>query len=205
MTNLVHCKKLSIPSREYVFPDLEVKAGEAVAICGQSGSGKSVYLRCLAGLYSEYEGICEQLSDKKAFIFQEGGLLEGDTVFDNLRLCSLFSSPKSDKEIDDALQRFGVLDAKDVVAGNLNRVATKMVQYARADLLEPKIVYIEAPYDNIILEQRRMIRTWLANFISMKKGALIFSTVYAGGWEYLPARIISLKGGDQNAGTIISV
>lgn len=205
MTNLVHCKNLSLLSGRYCFPDLEIKDGDAVAICGKSGSGKSVFLRCLAGFYDEYEGVCEQSSDRKAFIFEEGGLLEGYTVFDNLRLCSMFSAPKSEKEIDDALQRFGVLDAKNVVAGNLTRVAKKMVQYARVDLLEPKILYIEAPYDNIILEQRRMIRTWLTNFISMKKGALIFSTVYAAGWEYLPARIISLEGGHQSAGTIMSV
>ena len=106
----------------------------------KSGSGKSVFLRCLAGFYDDYEGVCEQSSDRKAFIFEEGGLLEGYTVFDNLRLCSMFSAPKSEKEIDDALQQFGVLDAKNVVAGNLTRVAKKMVQYARVDLLEPKIL-----------------------------------------------------------------
>ena len=203
MTNLVVCKNLSFGG--YEFPDLEVKAGEAVAICGQSGSGKSLFLRCLAGLVDEYNGICRQETNSKAFIFEEGGILEGYTVFENLRLCSLFNSPKSEEEIDEALQRFGVLDAKNIKGGNLNRVAKKMVQYARVDLIKPKILYIEAPYDNIILEQRRMIRTWLANVISVQKGVLLFSTVYSGGWEYLPAKIISLEGGNRTAGTIMSV
>lgn len=203
MTNLVYCKDLSFGG--YKFPDLEAKGGDAIAICGQSGSGKSAFLRCLAGLVDEYEGVCTQAKLTKAFIFQESGVMDGYTVFDNLRLCSLFSSPKSEEEIDEALRRFGVLDAKKIKGGNLNRVARKMVQYARADLLQPKILFIESPYDNIILDQRRMIRTWLANFISVQKGALLFSTVYSGGWEYLPAQIVSLEGGNQTAGTIISV
>ena len=203
MTSFVFCSELNLGG--YDFPDIEVKAGEAVAICGQSGSGKSMFLRCLAGLVDEYSGRCTRADVTQAFIFQEAGVLENYSVFDNLRLASSFAVPKSEEEIDDALRRFGVLDAKNVQGGNLNRVAKKMVQYARADLLEPKILYIESPYDNILLDQRRMIRTWLANFISVQKGALLFSTVYSGGWEYLPARIINLEGGNKTAGTIISV
>lgn len=203
MTNLIFCKDLHL--RGYKFPDLEVKEGDAIAICGQSGSGKSAFLRCLAGLVDDYEGICNQVEITKAFIFQEDGILENYTAFDNLRLASSFSAFKSEEEIDDALKRFGVLDAKNVNGGNLNRVAKKMVQYARADLLQPKVLFIESPYDNILLDHRRMIRTWLANFISVQKGCLLFSTVYSGGWEYLPAQIVSLEGGNQTAGTIISM
>lgn len=73
--------------------NLEVKAGEFLAIVGRSGCGKSTFLRLISGLEKQTEGILELDGDPVSgtdqnvrFLFQEARLLPWKRILDNVRI-----------------------------------------------------------------------------------------------------------------------
>ena len=98
-------KRISGPEGELTILhalDIEIHAGEAVAIVGPSGSGKSTLLGILAGLDTPTEGTVEMLhqpmssmdedsrarlrAGKVGFVFQSFQLLPGLTALENVML-----------------------------------------------------------------------------------------------------------------------
>ena len=65
--------------------DLEIAAGESVALTGASGIGKTTLARILLGLERDFEGELSGLPEKRACVFQEDRLLPQLTVGDNVR------------------------------------------------------------------------------------------------------------------------
>src|SRR3978361_2047232 len=69
--------------------DLEIPAGEFVAIVGRSGCGKSTLLRLLAGLETPTSGalsLGDAARDDVRIMFQEARLLPWRTVLQNVQL-----------------------------------------------------------------------------------------------------------------------
>jgi len=67
--------------------DLDIRAGEFVALLGRSGSGKSTLLRALAGLDHEAEGDGEIIVPRRlSVVFQDARLLPWKRVLDNVVL-----------------------------------------------------------------------------------------------------------------------
>src|SRR5688500_1911670 len=96
---LVHVKKSFGDNHVLKDINLEVSKGENLVIFGQSGSGKSVLIKCLVGLIEADEGklvvlgndIAEleidelnRLRKKIGFLFQSGALYDSMTVRENL-------------------------------------------------------------------------------------------------------------------------
>lgn len=84
--------------------DLEVNAGEFVCILGQSGCGKSTFLRLLAGLETPTAGeiLIERqpivgASLKRGVVFQDYGLFPWMTAGENIVLALKQRFPKQDK------------------------------------------------------------------------------------------------------------
>ncbi|KAA5830248.1 ABC transporter ATP-binding protein [Saccharopolyspora hirsuta] len=67
--------------------DLDIAAGEFVALLGRSGSGKSTLLRALADLDHDVSGSGEaSVPDNRAVVFQDSRLLPWARVLDNVTL-----------------------------------------------------------------------------------------------------------------------
>jgi len=65
--------------------DLEIQAGEFVALLGRSGTGKSTFLRALAALDPQTTGELRTPS-KRSVVFQEPRLLPWKRVWNNVAL-----------------------------------------------------------------------------------------------------------------------
>lgn len=145
--------------------DLTVQKGDSLAIMGVSGSGKSTLLNILGCLDNPTSGcykLCdENIEDKNAgelaklrnktigFVLQSFGLIEGDTVYTNVKLPLLFSDKYSSKTakkcIYDIIKQVGLeglekKKVKEMSGGQCQRVAI-----ARALVNDPEIILADEP------------------------------------------------------------
>jgi len=148
--------------------DLEIFAGEFVAIMGPSGSGKSTLMHILGALdtvttgrqffkgkdISSYTGdhLAEIRNKEIGFVFQFFNLLPRLTVFKNVERPMLYGgvpAAEREKRVMDALKIVGIAEkapnlANHISGGQIQRVAT-----ARALIMNPSIILADEPTGNL--------------------------------------------------------
>ena len=136
--------------------DLQVRAGEVLALLGRSGSGKSTLLRIMAGLIPPSQG--RVLSNGQplrgpnpdvAMVFQSFALLPWLTVQENVEL------GLQAQGIPREIRRQRALKAIDLVGldgfesaypKELSGGMKQRVGFARAFVLEPKVLFMDEPF-----------------------------------------------------------
>ena len=143
---------------------LDVRRGELLAIVGGSGSGKSVLLKHLAGLLRPDRGTIllddidlvhaapEKIAEvhrKIGYLFQEGGLLNSLSVFDNvalpLRETERLKEPEIRERVLDRLRRVGVAEAEGKFPRELSGGMRKRAGLARAIVEERSFFFFDEP------------------------------------------------------------
>lgn len=141
--------------------DLEVRAGEILALMGPSGSGKSVFLRHLIGLEKPDEGdirvagepiSSEGIGDRfrLAMVFQSGGLLNSLTVAANVGLYLSEHRLKPAADIEKiVLEKLALVELGPEDTGKypseLSGGMKKRVAIARALVIEPQLILFDEP------------------------------------------------------------
>jgi branched-chain amino acid transport system ATP-binding protein len=132
--------------------DLEVKAGEIVALLGANGAGKTTMLRVLSGLLPASEGRVEVLGREVhggadevarrglAHAPQDRSVLPALTVAENLRLASKFDRAGVDIALG-ALPRLVPLMARR--AGDLSGGEQQILALGRASGSRPKVLMVD--------------------------------------------------------------
>ncbi len=142
--------------------DMEVAAGQTVALVGANGAGKSTLLKCLMGLVKPTGG--EIVLDGRpvtgaspARMVQLGLALspEGREVFgtlpvlDNLRLGAIplkLSSAEENKRLDEVFTRFPKLaQRRSQLAGTLSGGEQQMLAMGRALMAGPRLLLLDEP------------------------------------------------------------
>lgn len=133
--------------------DLEVPAGQFVALVGRSGCGKSTLLRLLAGLERPTEGsimLGEDASspvrnDDVRLMFQDAQLLPWKSVVDNVAL----GLPGARKAVRDAameaLNHVGLADRAGEWPSHLSGGQRQRVALARALAHRPRLLLLDEP------------------------------------------------------------
>jgi putative ABC transport system ATP-binding protein len=148
--------------------DLDVRAGELVAIVGPSGSGKSTLMNLIGCLDTPTEGLYEIGGDNVAgvtrdqlaeirnrrvgFVFQNFNLLPHITIVDNVELPMLFGGvnvrERRERSIE-LLTRVGLGDRLDHKPTELSGGQMQRVAIARALAMNPDIILADEPTGNL--------------------------------------------------------
>lgn len=146
--------------------NLEINAGEAVAIIGASGSGKSTLLGLLAGLDVPSKGkvfldnvdIFSLDEDERAalrgktlgFVFQSFQLLPALTAIENVMLpLELIGTKNVEKTAERLLVRVGLEKRLTHYPKQLSGGEQQRVAIARAFATEPKLLLADEPTGNL--------------------------------------------------------
>jgi len=148
--------------------DIEVAAGELVAIVGESGAGKSTLLNALAGLDRADSGSIVvagtpvgELDDdalarwrraRVGFVFQQFHLLPYLTVGENVALPLLLNGvPSAARAVraSELLARVGLAGREDRKPGSLSGGEMQRVAIARAVAHKPRLVLADEPTGNL--------------------------------------------------------
>jgi len=147
--------------------DLQLEAGEFVAIVGRSGCGKSTLLRSIAGLESIDEGSLTVGagigSPDIRIMFQEPRLLPWKSVLDNVAL----GLPRSVGAAAASLWTVGLAERADDWPAALSGGQKQRVALARALVHEPQLLLLDEPLGALDaltrIEMQQLIESlWLA-------------------------------------------
>lgn len=165
--------------------NLEIKAGEMVAIMGPSGSGKTTLLYTVSGMDEATAGkvnfFGKELTDLSAnemsdlrlkemgFVFQQMYMLKNLSIYDNIILSAYEANHKGKKERNQIqehakvlMQKLGISDVSDngvteVSGGQLQRACI-----CRSLINQPKIIFADEPTRNLHLVVQTFIKKlWL--------------------------------------------
>lgn len=138
--------------------------GKTNLIIGQSGSGKTVFLKCLLGLFEpekgkiKYEGhyyselsLNEQrnLRQEMGMVFQGSALFDSMTVEGNvmfpLNMFTKQSKAEMKDRVDFVLKRVNLIDAHKKYPAEISGGMQKRVAIARAIVMNPKYLFCDEP------------------------------------------------------------
>lgn len=145
--------------------NMTVNKGENVVILGKSGEGKSVTIKCIAGLMLQDEGSLKvfgnevkdidrqglkNLRRRLGFLFQNSALYDSMTVRENLAFpLKRVAGIKDKKEIErlstEVLEAVGLQDAIDKMPSELSGGMRKRMGLARTLVVKPEIMLYDEP------------------------------------------------------------
>ena len=142
---------------------IQVHQGEALAIIGPSGGGKSTFLRCL-NLLEEPDGgdvifegqkinqkgtDVDKYRQKMGMVFQHFNVFPHMTVQENITLAPTLLKKKTPAEADEKalylLERIGLLDKKDEYPRKLSGGQKQRLAIVRALAMEPDVMLFDEP------------------------------------------------------------
>jgi lipoprotein-releasing system ATP-binding protein len=148
--------------------DLNVSAGDSLAILGSSGSGKTTLLHLMGTLDTPSSGTIffrgkdlVALSSKEqaevrnisiGFVFQFHHLLPEFSTLENVAMPGLIKGMDKKKIFDiafDSLEKVGLAERKDQYVNTLSGGERQRVAIARAIVLRPQVILADEPTGNL--------------------------------------------------------
>ena len=138
--------------------------GKTNLIIGQSGSGKSVFLKNMLGIFTPEEGTIEydgkpyseftdeerrELRKEIGMVFQGGALFDSMTVKENvmfpLKMFTKMKKAEMEERVDNVLERVNLVGADDKMPSEISGGMQKRVSIARAIVNRPKYLFCDEP------------------------------------------------------------
>src|SRR5438874_8551055 len=169
--------------------DFTLRDGEIVAILGKSGSGKSTFLRCLAGLIAPSEGRVEYRGQPVtdpvqglAMVFQSFALFPWLTVLGNVELgleAQGVSAAERRRRAVEAIDLIGLDGFENAYPKELSGGMRQRVGFARALVVNPDILLLDEPFSQLDVLTAETLRNDLLDLWTERriptKGILIVS------------------------------
>jgi NitT/TauT family transport system ATP-binding protein len=178
--------------------DLEIPAGEFVAILGPSGCGKSTLLRMIARLVEPTAGsiaIQPEEQFQTSFVFQDAHLLPWRTVLDNAALpLELMGIEREARHATarTALEQVSLFEAEDRYPAQLSGGMRMRASLARALVSEPQLLLLDEPFAALDEITRFHLDTQLRDLWQTRGITVVFVTHSISEAAFLANRAIVL-------------
>jgi putative ABC transport system ATP-binding protein len=179
-------------SAVFVDVNLTVRAGEFLAILGESGVGKSTLLNCIAGLDRidagsvridriDVPALAEPAQaafrrDHLGFVFQAFHVLPHLTVAANVGLPLLLQGRGDDARVEAMLAAVGLAGFEARLPQTLSGGQLQRVAIARALVHRPKLILADEPTGNLDPATADRIMTLLAGQVREQGAACVLAT-----------------------------
>jgi ABC-2 type transport system ATP-binding protein len=167
--------------------DMDVAAGETVALAGPNGSGKSTALRLLAGLLPATSGSGEVLGcslqsldrltrNAIGYLPQRAALYPKLSAHENLRLrAALAGLARPAPEAHAALRQIGMTARQQDALATFSGGWVRRIEIAATLIHRPRLLLLDEPTTGVDVEADAGIWNQLATF-AYEGGAVIFSS-----------------------------
>ncbi len=163
--------------------DLEVPRGSVVTVLGRSGAGKSVFLKCLAGILApdsgqvsfdgralahDQPGARAEFRRRCGYLFQNNALFDSLTALENVILPLEQTTNLPDKELRqrglEALRQFDLEAHRDQHPAELSGGMQKRLALARAIVTRPELMLFDEPTAGLDPLRRNAVFTMIAKY-----------------------------------------
>jgi ABC-2 type transport system ATP-binding protein len=147
--------------------DLQVAPGRICGFLGPNGSGKTTTIRMLCGLLKPDagSGTClgldvikqaREIKRQAGYMTQKFGWYEDLSIRENLDfIARLFEIPRREQAVDDALQRLGLTERQEQLAGTLSGGWKQRLALAGCLIHQPQLLLLDEPTAGVDPKARR--------------------------------------------------
>jgi ABC-2 type transport system ATP-binding protein len=181
--------------------DLEVRAGEVLAILGPNGAGKTTTVNLLLGLAKPIQGTVEVFGhppNDTSSRLHVGAMLQISAVPQTLRvaeLIELFSSYYSNPlTVEETVRIAGLQGLERRPFGELSGGQRQRTLFALAICGDPELLYLDEPTTGLDVEARRGLWAQIRQFVGRGR-SVVLTTHYLEEADELADRIVLLNKG----------
>ena len=186
---------IDIKKKLYEFQlDAKLQSEEdIIGILGASGSGKSMLLRCIAGLVKPDEGTIiingktffdsekkinlSKRERKVGFLFQNYALFPNMTIEENIAFgLDNFSKSDKKKKVNELMEKYHLGDIENRYPSQISGGQQQRVALARAVAVEPDILLLDEPFSALDVHLRNHMIREMSESLKEYKGIALFVT-----------------------------
>ena len=185
--------------------DIQVKAGEFLALIGPSGCGKTTLLKCIAGLLPIDAGrivignrpVSGPGGNEASLVFQDFALLPWATARENAEFGLLLrGAPAAERTsaARRALAKVGLAGSfEEAYPAQLSGGMQQRVGLARALAVNPQVLLMDEPFASIDEQTRRLLQDDLLRLWSEERKTVVLVTHSMEEAIYLSDRVVVLS------------
>jgi sulfonate transport system ATP-binding protein len=154
--------------------DVDIKSGEFVAMLGRSGSGKSTFLRALAGIDHDHDGDGSiRVPARRSVLFQDARLLPWATLLNNVLLGTEEPNAERAKAV---LAEVGLKGREGDWPKTLSGGEQQRVALARSLIREPELLLADEPFSALDALTKLQMQALLADICKRHSPAVLLVT-----------------------------
>ncbi len=193
-------------NNDVVFSNLniEFESGKIYGIVGRNGSGKSVLLKMIAGLYLEDSGEIlfnninynkeKKFPENVGIVIESPAFISDLTGFDNLKLLASLQKKINDEQILNVMKIVNLEQDKDKKYGKYSLGMKQKLSLTQAFMENPNIILLDEPFNGIDRQSVVKIKDYLKKMRNNDK-LIIITTHISDDIENFADKVLYLEDG----------